>query len=176
MKHDRNHLSGNGFFSSFCLFNNTNYVNVKRLAQELTFIFSFNFSHVFIFFRNELFLFFVFSLCYVYFYLFCIFGELWFCCSCFFYNVLLMKTFSNFNISEVSHLQVLGSKPDLTCRIEFCELAINSFLWLIFGMKGSVLDVRGFMDSFLNLYLCFKINISEGGKRWKHSVYQITLS
>ena len=32
MKHDRNHLSGNGFFSSFCLFNNTNYVNVKRLA------------------------------------------------------------------------------------------------------------------------------------------------
>ena len=165
MKHDRNHLSGNGFFSSFCLFNNTNYVNVKRLAQELTFIFSFNFSHVFIFFRNELFLFFCCFLVLCLFLSFLYFWGIMILLLMFFHNLLLMKTFSNFNVSEVSHLQVLGSKPDLTCRIEFCELAINSFLWLIFGMKGSVLDVRGFMDSFLNLYLCFKINISEGGKR-----------
>ena len=109
---------------------------------------------------------FLFFPCVMFIFIFFVFlGNYDFVAHVFFYNVLLMKTFSNFNISEVSHLQVLGSKPDLTCRIEFCELAINSFLWLIFGMTGSVLDVRGFMDSFLNLYLCFKINISEGGKR-----------
>ena len=116
-----------------------------------------------IIFRNELLLFFlVFFACDMFFFLFCIFWELLFCSSYFCCNLFVVKTFSLFNIPGVSYLQVLASKPNLTCQLEFCAMVINN--WLTFAMKSSVLYVRGFMDSFLNLYLCFNFNITEGGE------------
>ena len=100
-----------------------------------------------------------------------------------------MKVFSLFNIPGVSHLQVLASKLDLTCRMEFCAV-VNNFSWLTFVIKNSVLDVRGFIDSFLNLHLilslisvkelgfestqCIKLHSFYSLAKWLNVVYELS--